>query len=134
MHGSTRESLMTEAAAISVVSSQATALKPPRRFRSVRKFLRHRLAVFGLIVLSLLALGAIFAEQVTPYDPYRINMRERLQAPSAAHLLGTDDLGRDQLERVMLGGQVSLSVAFLSMLVSLVVGVTVDSLAGYYGG
>jgi peptide/nickel transport system permease protein len=117
-----------------VINTQAQAIMPTRSFRRARKFLRHRLAVVGLSILVLLVLGAIFAEQVTPYDPYKINIRERLQAPSALHLLGTDDLGRDQLERVMLGGQVSLSVAFLSMLVSLCVGVTVGSLAGFYGG
>lgn len=103
-------------------------------FRQVRKFLRHRLAVIGIVALMTLFLGAIFAEQLTPHDPYRINVRDRLQPPSSLHLLGTDDLGRDQLERVMLGGQVSLSVAFLSMLVSLIVGVAVGSISGFYGG
>lgn len=108
----------------------------PRSQRKLllRKFLRHRLAVIGTVVLLTLTLGAIFADQLTGYDPYRINVRERLQPPSAAHLLGTDDLGRDQLERVMLGGQVSLSVGFLSMMVALVFGTLIGSLSGYYGG
>jgi peptide/nickel transport system permease protein len=107
-----------------------------RSFRRllVLKFLRHRLAVFGLTILILLSLGAIFVHAITPYDPYRINMGDRLQPPSIAHVLGTDDLGRDELARALLGGQVSLSVGLLAMLVSLIVGVTLGSLAGYFGG
>lgn len=116
------------------LSSPTARVTKGRSFRELRKFLRHRLAVIGMAILLALVLGAIFADQLTPYDPFRINMRERLQAPSELHLFGTDDLGRDQLERVMLGGQVSLTVAFLSMLVALGVGVLVGSLAGFYGG
>ncbi len=137
MHGSTRESLMSNSMSTSTTITgdrAAVALKPNRSFRNLRKFLRHRLAVIGSTILLLLVFGAVFAEHVTPYDAFRINMRERLQAPSELHLLGTDDLGRDQLERVMLGGQVSLSVAFLSMMVAFCVGVVVGSLAGFYGG
>lgn len=116
------------------LSSQTARVTKRRSYRELRKFLRHRLAVIGIVILLALVLGAIFADQLTPYDPFRINMRERLQAPSELHLFGTDDLGRDQLERVMLGGQVSLTVAFLSMMVALCVGVLVGSLAGFYGG
>ncbi len=105
-----------------------------RRHLALRKFLRHRLAVIGIVVLIALILSAALATHLTPYDAFRINMRDRLQPPSALHLFGTDDLGRDQLERVMLGGQVSLSIAALSMVVSLLVGVTIGSLAGFYGG
>jgi peptide/nickel transport system permease protein len=126
---------MTDATNTPVELSSPTArVTKGRSFRELRKFLRHRLAVIGMVILLALVLGAIFADQLTPYDPFRINMRERLQAPSELHLFGTDDLGRDQLERVMLGGQVSLTVAFLSMLVALGVGVLVGSLAGFYGG
>lgn len=114
--------------------SQTARMEKHRSSRALRKFLRHRLAVIGTAILLVLVLGAIFAEQLTPYDPFRINMRERLQPPSEQHLLGTDDLGRDQLERLMLGGRVSLTVAFLSMMVALCVGVVVGSFAGFYGG
>lgn len=134
---------MSEAASVSgsVLSGKpdfadsASGFRPLSRRRLILyKFLHHRLAVLGLVSIVLLSLGAIFAVHLTPYDPFKINIRDRLRAPSVAHVLGTDDLGRDQLTRVMLGGQVSLAVGFLSMLVSLAVGVTVGSLAGYYGG
>ncbi len=127
---------MTNAATAPVASlhSVENATHLQSRNVALRKFLRHRLAVVGLVVLIALILSAAFAVHLTPYDAYKINMRDRLKPPSTLHLFGTDDLGRDQLERVMLGGQVSLSIAALSMVVSLLVGVTVGSLAGFYGG
>src|SRR4051812_46430742 len=127
---------MTNAAAAPVASLHTTeeASNLQNRHLALRKFLRHRLAVIGVVILAILVLASAFAIHLTPYDAYKINMRDRLKPPSTLHLFGTDDLGRDQLERVLLGGQVSLSIAALSMVVSLLVGVTVGSLAGFYGG
>ena len=126
---------MTDAAApIARLQAVQEATHLQRRNLALRKFLRHRLAVIGMIVLIAMVLLAAFAVHITPYDAYKINMRDRLQPPSTLHVFGTDDLGRDQLERTMLGGQVSLAIAALSMLVSLLVGVTIGSLAGFYGG
>lgn len=119
------------------MSSTVKVVAPQERsyWKLVRqKFFRHRLAVGGLIILLLLALGAVFANEITPYDPYRIDMRARIQPPSMQHLMGTDDLGRDELARAMLGGRVSLSVGLLAVVVALVVGASIGSIAGYYGG
>jgi peptide/nickel transport system permease protein len=117
-----------------VVLDAAVSRGPSARRLLLRRFLRHRLAALGLVVLVVLSVGAIFATKLTPYDPYKINMRDRLLAPSIQHLMGTDDLGRDQLARILLGGQVSLAVGFLSVLVALFVGVSIGSVAGFYGG
>jgi peptide/nickel transport system permease protein len=98
-----------------------------------RRFFRHRAGVVCLIVLLLLFLGAIFAEVITPYNAFDINVRAVNQPPSSIHLLGTDDLGRDEFTRILLGGRVSLTVGLLAVLIALGVGTTLGSLAGYYG-
>ena len=100
--------------------------------RIIRRFLRHRLAVSGLIVLILLIAGALLAPNYR-YDPEKINLRARLEPPSLEHLMGTDDLGRDMLARVLYGGRVSLTVGLLATSLSLVLGTLVGLLAGFYG-
>jgi peptide/nickel transport system permease protein len=99
-----------------------------------RKFVRHQAAVVSLAVVALLFLGAILANVVTPYDPFEMNPKATNQPPSLAHPMGTDDLGRDELTRILLGGRVSLSVGLLAVLVALVIGTTMGSVAGYLGG
>ncbi|HEX6512453.1 MAG TPA: ABC transporter permease [Chloroflexota bacterium] len=98
-----------------------------------RQFRRHRLAVAGLIVLALLVLGAVFAGAL-PYNPNQTSLLTRFEPPSLAHPMGTDDLGRDVLTRVMIGGRLSLAVGLLATLVSVVAGTLVGALAGYFGG
>jgi peptide/nickel transport system permease protein len=100
----------------------------------LRRFLRHRLAVVGVVVFTLIALSAIFAPLLTPYDPAEQDLFNIAQPPSAAHPLGTDELGRDLLSRVLHGGRISLTVGILSALISTVMGVAVGAAAGYYGG
>jgi peptide/nickel transport system permease protein len=97
------------------------------------QFRRHRLAVAGAVVFALLCLGAILAS-ASPYDPNRTSLLARFEAPSLAHPMGTDDLGRDELTRVLIGGRLSLAVGLLATLVSVVVGTVVGALAGYLGG
>ena len=120
----------------SLASTDMLSMGKPRSYSwlILKKFSRHRLAALGLIVISVLVASAILVDVISPYDPLRINMRLRLQPPSLAHPFGTDDLGRDQLARSMLGGRVSLSVGMLAMAVSLIVGVSIGSIAGYFGG
>jgi peptide/nickel transport system permease protein len=89
-----------------------------------------RIAVAFVVVV---ALAAAFAPLIAPYAPNAIDLRSRLQAPSSAHLLGTDDLGRDVLSRMIYGARVSLAVGILATLFSLVVGTTFGAIAGYYG-
>jgi peptide/nickel transport system permease protein len=98
----------------------------------VRRFLRHRVAVAGLVVVALLVLTAALAPLLAPDDPNRIF--ETFEAPpSADHLLGTDSVGRDVLSRLIYGSRVSMSVGVGAVAVYVVIGVLLGLLAGYYG-
>lgn len=102
--------------------------------RSLRLFVRSPGAMVGLVIVLAVALAAIFAPWVAPYDPISFNPVDRLQGPSFAHLLGTDLYGRDTFSRVVHGGRISLSVAALSVLFALSVGAFFGALAGFLGG
>jgi peptide/nickel transport system permease protein len=103
-----------------------------RRF--VRVFLQRRIVVFGLLVLAVLGLTAIFAPQLAPFDPYKQDLLNILQQPSRQHLLGTDPIGRDTLSRLIYGTRTALAVGFISVSIASVVGVTLGVLAGYFKG
>ena len=98
-----------------------------------RRFLRHRVALVGLAVLLVLLVGSLLAPWIVPYDPNAIDLRARYQPPSWSHPMGTDDLGRDMLSRVLYGGRISLSIGVLSALVSVLVGTLLGALAGFFG-
>jgi len=100
----------------------------------IRRFLRHRLAVISTVVFMVIVFSAIFAEQVAPHDPNKINPGAFDKAPSLQYLLGTDQVGRDNLSRVIYGGRVSLSVGVVAVGIYMIIGITLGSLAGYYGG
>ncbi len=107
----------------------------------VDRFTRNRLAVAGFFVLVLMGLAALLApllyHATATYDPSTyINLRESpaFQGPSWQHLLGTDDVGRDEMARILYGGRVSLLIGISSMFMALFVGVTIGALAGYFGG
>jgi peptide/nickel transport system permease protein len=107
-----------------------------RRLR-LRRFLRHRLAVVSGVVLVVLALGAVGApavEWLLGTDPNAANLDQILKGPSLANPLGTDELGRDVLLRLLYGGRVSLFVGLVAALVSAVIGTVVGLFAGFYGG
>jgi len=103
-----------------------------RRF--VRVFFQRRIVIFGLLVLVILGLVAIFAEQLAPYDPYEQNLYNILKQPSREHLMGTDPIGRDTLSRLIYGTRTALTVGFVSVSMATVIGVTLGLLAGYFGG
>ncbi|MCI0752962.1 ABC transporter permease [Teichococcus vastitatis] len=111
---------------------------PRRRLRNpaLRRFCRHRLAVFGACAVTLLTLLCIAAPPLLPYSDTFIDIRARFTPPggSSAHLLGTDQLGRDMLSRLLMAGRISLAVGFSAMLISMVIGVCVGLVAGYYRG
>lgn len=111
-----------------------TAPRSYARRRFVRVFLGRKVVILGAAIIALLVLGALLADVISPYDPYRQNLRESLQQPSPAHLLGTDALGRDTLSRVIYGSRTSLAVGLVSTLIGAVVGMALGLLAGYYGG
>jgi len=102
-----------------------------------RQFRRNKLAVGGLVFLILMILIAVFANVLEPYDPLKLNPAYAMglpKPPSALHWFGTDELGRDQLSRALSGSRISLSVGFVAVGISTLIGVTLGSLAGYYGG
>ena len=103
-----------------------------QRFRRV--FFQRKVVLFGLIILTLLVITAIFAPLLAPYDPFLISMAESLQQPSGKHLLGTDLQGRDTLSRLIYGSRMALMVGFGSVLLAGIVGVTLGLVAGYFGG
>lgn len=96
--------------------------------------LRNKLALSGGVLLMLLSAAAVAAPWLAPYDPLAVNLPQALLAPSAAHWLGTDTLGRDVLSRLLYGARISLVIGFIAVGVSVVMGVTVGALAGYAGG
>jgi peptide/nickel transport system permease protein len=98
-----------------------------------RYFKRNRLAVGGLAVIALVFFIAAFAGLIAPLDPGQTDVALKLKPPSSDHLLGTDQLGRDVLSRMLFGSRVSLSVGFVAVAISIVIGIFVGALAGYYG-
>ena len=102
--------------------------------RAVRRFLRHRLAVFGLAVIVLFVLAAVLAPLVAPYDPTATSWSLIRKPPSLAHWFGTDENGRDVLSRVLWGARASLMAGGLSVAAALMVGVPLGMLAGLAGG
>ncbi len=99
-----------------------------------RRFRKNKLAIIGLVTLSLIAIAVTLGPMVIPYDPNRIDFTALNQPPTPAHPFGTDELGRDQLVRVLEGGRISLSVSLLVVFFSITIGATVGSIAGYFGG
>lgn len=98
-----------------------------------RRFRHHPGAVAGSIVLGVMLLAVLLAP-LSPYDPEASDMAARLEPPSLQHPMGTDALGRDLLTRALYGGRISLSVGFLVMGITLVIGVPVGAVAGFFGG
>ena len=90
--------------------------------------------MFGLVILTLLCLSAIFAPLLTPYDPDKVNLRERLHIPSLQHWMGTDELGRDVFTRVLYGGRISLTVGFVVAIIGTLIGGVIGATSGYVGG
>lgn len=106
-----------------------------RGWRSLaRRFIRHRLAVLGLVLLVILYAVAILAPLIVPHDPNRISLLNRLEGPSFEHWLGTDETGRDVLSRLMMGSRVSLSIGLAASLMAIAVGSTIGAIAGFVGG
>jgi ABC-type dipeptide/oligopeptide/nickel transport system permease subunit len=99
-----------------------------------RRLLRSKSALIGGMVLLAIVLAALLAPLISPYDPIKTSQRTSLEAPSLAHLMGTDRFGRDVLTRVLWGGRLSLPVGFVSVVIAAVVGVALGLIAGYYGG
>jgi peptide/nickel transport system permease protein len=103
-------------------------------FVFARRFARHRIGMCGLIVIGLIVFCAAFAPWLAPYDPTEINYDAMIASPSWAHLLGTDEIGRDILSRLIYGSRVSLQIVFVSIVLSLAIGGAIGLVSGYIGG
>lgn len=129
-HRSTPPQLLGEEDAIPETNKTETE---ESYFRLVlNRFLKHKLAVVGLVLFSLIVLMAIFAPVLAPHDPYEVGTS--YEKPSSEHLLGTDQSGRDVLSRIIYSSRVSLTVGVGAVLVFVVIGTLLGAVAGYFGG
>jgi len=98
-----------------------------------QRFIHNRLAVVGLVILLLMVLGAVGAPWVAPFEPDKISY-DFLEEPSDEHVLGTDDIGRDELSRLIYASRISLTVGVCVSIITIIIGTLIGSVAGYYGG
>ena len=126
---------MTAATAIEreATLSTLTTRRSPLRVR-VYHLLRRKLAVVGAVIILFEVVAAIFGPRLVPYDPMTPDFVAVLQPPSAAHWLGTDDLGRDTLSRLLTGARYSLLISVVSVTIAIIAGVCLGILSGYVGG
>lgn len=116
------------------IDATSAAVEAGERLHPLRQFVSDRLAATGLLIVLLLTLAAIFAPLLAPHDPTVIDPLRSLEGSSRDHLLGTDELGRDLLSRLLLGARWSLGIAALATLAVMVVGTLIGLVAGYLGG
>jgi peptide/nickel transport system permease protein len=119
---------------LSTPATLAPGRQRNRRADQLRRLARNQLALMGAAILSVVAFAAAFAPYLSPEDPLLMNPTDLLQPPSSAHLLGTDEFGRDILSRVIWGARISLYVGGISVTIALAFGVTLGLIAGYKGG
>lgn len=122
------------AVAEAVAEGLLTAREESRLSLIWRRFRRHRLAVLGGVVILFFLIIALFAPLIAPYDPLAQDLKLKNAGPSREHLLGTDELGRDTLSRLMYAARISLFVAFTVVLISETIGVIIGAVSGFYGG
>src|SRR5690606_30357892 len=122
-----------EVVAMSVVAAAGPPLARVRS-RALSKFRRNRAGLIGAAIVLFFILAALLAPLVAPYDPLQSNFTAVRQAPSAAHWLGTDELGRDILSRLLHGARASLMAGVVSVTIAVLVGVPFGLAAGYFGG
>jgi peptide/nickel transport system permease protein len=110
----------------------------PPQYSEVKRifsvFFGRPLPVIGLFIIVILILSAIFAPLIAPYDPYKMDIINKLQAPNEDHLLGTDSLGRDTLSRIIYGSRTSLIVGISAIGISTIIGLTLGLIAAFFGG
>ncbi len=102
--------------------------------RLSKVFFGRGIVIFGMVIIVLFILVAIFADWLAPYDPYAVDMNATLQNPSAEHWLGTDSVGRDTLSRIIYGARVSLQIGLIVVGIGTIIGMALGTIAGYFGG
>ncbi len=117
-------------------SAKAAPKKRSQWLEVWQRLKRNKMAMLGLVILSLVVLAAVFADVIADYETMVIaqNLGDRLQGPSAQYWLGTDEFGRDIFARIIHGARVSLLVGVLSVAIAIVIGGSLGAVAGYYGG
>ena len=126
---------MAETQAQQDVAAEPADVQTRSRWQDFRRtFLSNRLALFGLIILSIFILVAIFAPLIAPYDPLAQDLEGKFAGPSLAHPFGQDELGRDILSRVIYGARISLTAGLAAVAIATVAGTIIGLLAGYFGG
>jgi peptide/nickel transport system permease protein len=100
----------------------------------LRRFRKNRLAIVGAVIIGTMIILAVFADFIAPYDPLAQDYAYVLESESAAHLMGTDDLGRDVLSRIIYGARISLQASIYAVGVAFLIGVPIGLLSGYYRG
>ncbi len=122
--------------AFGTAESQAAAygIRTQTRFGDVRRrFFRNKLAVVGMAMVGVVFLVAVAAPLIAPYEPKAQDLSKTLQEPSRQHWFGTDELGRDQLSRVIYGSRIAVTVGLASILLAVVIGVVLGAISGYLG-
>src|SRR5882724_10764492 len=99
-----------------------------------RALSKNRLALVGGAIVLMLAVMAVAAPLVAPHDPHKLDIKRILEPPSTRHWLGTDQVGRDVLSRMLYGARVSLAVGFVSVGIATAIGIALGASAGYHGG
>jgi peptide/nickel transport system permease protein len=99
-----------------------------------RRFRNNKAAMIGGVILIVYILIALLAPLISPYDPHQESLADRIKPPSAKHWLGTDELGRDVLSRILYGARIALFIQILSIFLALIAGVFLGALGGFYGG
>ncbi len=99
-----------------------------------RRFLHNKMAVVGGVIIVVLMFIALFSPLLTSYDPRKTHIWESMEPPSAKHIMGTDETGRDIYSRTLHGARISLSVGIGGILLALIIGLALGALSGYYGG
>ncbi|MFG2578183.1 ABC transporter permease [Streptomyces malaysiensis] len=121
------------AAATTLPAAEERQRAPLAPLSRLRLLTRNKLALTGAVAAAVLVLIAVFAPLIAPYDPARPDFAAALQEPGSVHWLGTDDLGRDQLSRVVYGVRASLQIGLLAVALAFAAGVPLGLIAGYYG-
>ncbi|MEA5014343.1 MAG: ABC transporter permease [Candidatus Limiplasma sp.] len=103
-------------------------------YRIYRKLIRNKPVVFGAVIILLVVLTALLYPLITPYPYDQADFMAAFQAPSAKHIMGTDELGRDLFSRILYGCQITITVGVVAVLIAMVAGVTLGLLAGYFRG
>ncbi len=101
---------------------------------SWRSFKRDKIGMLGAVMVMLLICAALFGNYFAPYDPLEMNYEDAFQAPSMKHYVGADRFGRDQLSRLIMGSQVSMTVSFGAVAIATILGIIIGMISGYFGG